>query len=176
MKVSHAELGGIAVEVLSRGGRLRFTAPGHSMHPLIRNADIVTIEHASAEQLRLGDVALYRSHPNRLVLHRVVGWTCRNGHRVLFIRGDASDGPAEEVPAERILGRAVMLERDGRVVRLDRGLARLVGILWVRFSPWSRRAYLTIERIGRLPRRIARKAAGVLGRIAVTSRSRPEHR
>ena len=176
MRVDHKNFGELAEEVFARSGRLRFTAGGRSMHPLIRDGDILTIEPVDPQRLRVGDVAFYRPSDSKVVVHRVVGKLSQNGRLVFLIRGDASDGPCEVVPAECILGRAVLLERNGRAVRLDRGPARLAGILWVKLSPWSRRAYLAVQRALRFLRRACRKLIRLLSWRSGGRRPQPEGR
>jgi len=176
VRVDHKNFGELAEEVFARSGCLRFTAGGRSMHPLIKDGDTLTIEPVDPQRLRVGDVAFYRPSDSRVVVHRVVGKLFQNGRLVFLIRGDASDGPCEVVPAERILGRAVLLERNGRAVRLDRGPARLAGILWVKLSPWSRRAYLAVRRTLRFLRRACRKLVRLLSWRSCSSRPQPEGR
>jgi len=176
VRIDHQHFGELAEEVFARSGRLRFTASGRSMHPLIRDGDILTIEPVDPWSLRVGDIAFYRPSDSKVVVHRVVGKLAQNGRLIFLIRGDASDGPCEVVPAECILGRAVLLERNGRTVRLDRGPARLAGILWVKLSPWSRRAYLAAQRALRFLRRACRKLIGLLSGRSNGRRPQPECR
>lgn len=171
MKLKRADFGDLSSEVFARGSLLRFRAGGRSMHPLVQDGDILTIEPVDPASLRVGDVAFYRPSRDLVVAHRVVARCVEDGKLVYLIRGDASPGPCERVPAECILGRAVLLERNGRKVRLDRGIPRLVGLLWVKLSPWSNNAYACWTGLLRFARRVLRKAARIVAsRLLHTAR------
>ena len=125
----------LSAQILRQGGSFRFRVGGSSMIPFVRDGDLLTIAPVDAADLRIGDVALYRTHLDRVVAHRVVGRAIRDGELVLETRGDArlvSDSP---VPASRVLGRAVRLQRGDRVRRLDRGPWRLAARIWVWVHP-----------------------------------------
>jgi hypothetical protein len=107
----------LAGAALREGRPLRFRATGTSMAPSIRSGDILTVDPVDARALRPGDVALYRSEQG-LRVHRLTG---RAGARLRF-QGDAPGCLVEEVPAVEVLGRLVFVEREGRQVRLDRGM------------------------------------------------------
>lgn len=107
----------VAGAVLREGRPLRFRATGTSMAPSIRSGDILTVDPVDARALRPGDVALYRSEQGPRV-HRLTG---RAG-ATLRLQGDAPGCLVEEVPAAEVLGRLVFVEREGRQVRLDRGM------------------------------------------------------
>jgi len=60
---------------------------GSSMEPLLKDRDIVVLEHSS--EIELGDIVVYRNDYNELVVHRVVAIIrCVDG-RVLYVtKGD----------------------------------------------------------------------------------------
>ena len=110
----------LAGEILSRGERLRFRATGTSMTPFIRSGDVLVASPANG--VRTGDVVLYRSAEGPRA-HRVTGRE-EGGFRV---QGDAPGCLPEEVAGADVLGRVEAVERDGRVIRMDRGPQRLMG-------------------------------------------------
>ena len=61
----------ICTDLLYRGHRVRFAAPGNSMHPAIRNNDTIVIEPIDPSAVHIGDIILYRSDTG-LIAHRVV--------------------------------------------------------------------------------------------------------
>lgn len=149
LRVNHEAFAELSADLLGRGSVIRFRAHGRSMSPLIRDGDVLTVEPATIENLRVGEVALHRIGDGQLVAHRVVGRDVKDGHPVLRTRGDAVAGAADEVREQDVLGRVVERERHGRVVRLNRGLWRVLGRLAVTLLPL--RARLT---------RVARAATG----------------
>jgi hypothetical protein len=105
---------------LARGASFRFTARGFSMHPFVRDGDVLMLG-AVARRLRVGDVVAARCPaPGGLLVHRVVA---RAGTGLL-VRGDGS-GEADGVvgPAD-VLAVVVGVERAGQAVRFGLGPER----------------------------------------------------
>ena len=93
---------------------MRIKARGGSMIPFIWDGDVVLVSPAGAAEIRVGDVICYEPAPGRLLLHRVV----RRSNGQLVAKGDALPF-TERVPQEQVLGKAVAIERGGRLRRLD---------------------------------------------------------
>lgn len=94
---------------------------GESMRPLFRPGDRIVFVPCRAEELRRGDVIIFRAPAQtERVVHRVVSaWPC--GIRT---RGDANPcRDTGEVRQEQIVGRAVFVERGGRLVPVAGGPA-----------------------------------------------------
>jgi hypothetical protein len=69
------------------------------------------------DEIRRGDIVLYR-WGRGVRAHRVVSMDGAQPRRLAFIlRGDAG-GDDDRVPAEKVFGRVISLERDGRRIRL----------------------------------------------------------
>jgi signal peptidase I len=129
----------LSSEVLGSGKRLRFRAKGGSMHPFIRNGDLLVVEPAGGSAVRLGEVAFYRTENGGIAAHRVVGKRGRGGREFLATKGDAVRGTSHAVASSEVLGRVVAIEREGTEVRLDGGRARAVALVYVassRFADW----------------------------------------
>ena len=108
-----SELGG---ELLSLGFGVRFRAPGTSMHPTIRNGDVITVEPVAPTKLKRGDIILYRFRGD-FIAHRIVTKEERNGCGLtLILRGDASSTCDQPVEPEQVLGKLVCLERGHRFI------------------------------------------------------------
>lgn len=107
------------------------TLDGDSMRPLIRRGrDRVTILPVTRE-LRIGDVVLFRSAQGLYVVHRV--WKLGDG--CVQTLGDNCMKPDCWVPLESVWGQVVSLERFGRSWRLDNGMARAGGRIWMAIFP-----------------------------------------
>ena len=89
----------LAREQLARHRPLVLVAEGHSMWPLVRDGEVVTIEPMDAPPA-IGDVVLFAVGA-RLVLHRVVAI---RGDDVVT-KGDARPRPDAPIPRGSILGR-----------------------------------------------------------------------
>ena len=110
----------VARLVLERGYGVRFPAEGLSMGPTIRNGETILVEPVRGEDVRRGDILLYRWERG-VRAHRVVrifASAFAGGDPVFLLRGDAG-GEDELVRADGIVGRVVSLERDERRIRLS---------------------------------------------------------
>lgn len=139
-------------ELLSVGNRVRFRANGKSMHPTIKDGEMVTVEPVEPSDVRQGDIILYRNHQS-LVAHRVVAIAGARGkgsalcpppsafrpHSLFFLRGDALPSYDNPVETSQILGKVVSVERDGRSIELNSGRAKLRQFVWI-FASRLRRA------------------------------------
>lgn len=113
---------------------MRIPLDGDSMRPLIRRGrDRVTFVPLD-RPLKRGDVALFEAPPGRYVAHRVYRL---EDNRVQTL-GDHCRNPDPWMPASAVLGLAVLLERNGRRIRLDHPAARLLGRVWMAGLPIRR--------------------------------------
>jgi hypothetical protein len=91
-------------------GPLQLRVRGRSMWPTLRPGDQVTVEPATADDLRPGDWVLLQRHEG-LFLHRLLGFTKRGA---LLTKGDGHRAPDAPWPPQALRGRAVALSRQGR--------------------------------------------------------------
>lgn len=105
-------------ELLRNGQSVRFSAPGRSMYPTIREGEPITVQPVSPSAVQKGDIILYRWRQG-VIAHRIVGIENPNGESARFVlRGDASGACAESVKPEQILGKVVAVDRGGRRIDL----------------------------------------------------------
>jgi len=120
LTLSGAALREFLAAVLERGAPFRFTARGYSMHPFIKDADVITVSPIKGRAPRVGDIVAFRGRADRLVVHRVVAaeGAGRGTSAGYLIRGDnclKSDGA---VTRDAVLGVVTRVERRGRPTRL----------------------------------------------------------
>lgn len=115
-----ALFGEIAERFLKEGKTVRFAAHGRSMQPFVLDGDTVTVRPWSGKRLVAGTVVLHRRQGERLAAHRVISRRTAGGSSTYLVRGDASSGPCERVPAGDILGIVVGAQRHGRDLPLQR--------------------------------------------------------
>lgn len=121
----------LAGELLKRGGCLRLKARGGSMIPSLLDGDLVLVVPTEGRTIVVGDVICYETSPERLFLHRVIG---RDGERFVA-KGDAL-AYSEVVFPSKVLGKAVVIERHGRIRRLDSRPAQWMSRAMVFASPF----------------------------------------
>ncbi len=102
--------------VLRKRGLLVFRARGSSMVPAVADGDMVAVEHALAQDLSVGDIAMFRGTLGGMIVHRIVGKLKRRTHLFFVTSGDASLC-TELIPAELLAGRVVtVMESTGERV------------------------------------------------------------
>lgn len=94
---------------------------GESMRPLFRPGDWIVFVPCRVEELKRGDVIIFLPPGKQeRVVHRVVS----NGPESVRTQGDANPyGDAWQLRQVNIVGRAVAVERGGRVIPVASGLA-----------------------------------------------------
>ncbi len=114
---------GLMEDILGRRESVRFRAGGCSMHPFIRDGDVLTVSPFAGRGPKLGDVVAFRrSGDDRLLVHRIVA-----GAPGCFVtRGDAALEPDGPIAAGLLLGRVTRVERGVHEVRLGRRPERLL--------------------------------------------------
>ena len=121
----------LAGEFLKKGGCLRIKARGASMVPFLWDGDLVQVVPTDGRNILVGDVICYETSPERLFLHRVIG---RDGERFVA-KGDAL-AFSDVIAPWQVLGKAVAIERHGRIRQLDSRPARLGNRMMVFVSPF----------------------------------------
>ncbi|MGC8873268.1 MAG: S24/S26 family peptidase [Chloroflexia bacterium] len=138
------EVVAVLQELLARGKCVRMRVHGWSMHPTLRDGDIVWIEPVSAHRPRLGDVVLYRTLGGRPVVHRLRRRAGYGKDARLYIEGDHDPAQGEWVRPEQVLGVVRRAERAGRDIRLYRFSAHLSVAL--RMTRWATRPLVLLLR------------------------------
>ena len=106
----------LSTELFARGLSVRFRAPGWSMHPTIDDGEVITVEPIEASEVKKGDIILYRVNDG-VIAHRVVRIEMNESGALRFtLRGDAARDCDEPVGSHQVLGRVVLVERQGRHV------------------------------------------------------------
>ena len=102
----------ILADLLASGHTVRFTAPGGSMHPVIRHGDVLLVDPLD-RPARAGDILLYLAC-GRPVAHRLIGFTANDDGPALVLKGDSASLPDLPVRLGQVLGRVFAVERHGR--------------------------------------------------------------
>ena len=123
---------------------IKFHSQGICMYPCIIPGDVLRIEPRSANEIRIGDVAVYK-RCNRLFAHRTINKGQKNNLNYIITRPDTArygnDGPSFD---KDILGIVSNVERKNRILdtaRKDYGLGKQL-ILSFRFKAYCFRQYL----------------------------------
>lgn len=125
----------LSSDILRRGGSFIFKAHGSSMVPFIRDGDMLTVIPVEFSDLRVGDVALYRSEQNRAIVHRIMNKSVKDGRPMVMTRGDSSNYDDGWVRSEQLLGRVVSAQRGQKVRILGKGFRSRMARFWIMVHP-----------------------------------------
>ncbi len=125
------------LEVLRSFGAARLAVTGTSMLPAIWPCDVLEVRRQGLEEVRRGDVVLFR-RDGLLVAHRVVETFDREGGNLLVTRGDRQRATDSPISIDELLGRVTNVLRGNR-----RRVPRLNFACWVGAWILSRSEFLT---------------------------------
>ena len=109
--------------VPAKGKPFRFRVAGISMHPYIKDGDVVTIEKTQGKILRIGDVvAAIHPQNGRLMIHRIIKKTS-DGY---LVNGDNIPNSDVIVQSDKILGIVSSISRDGVPVLFGLGHEKIL--------------------------------------------------
>jgi len=104
----------LAIEMLGLGHSIRFRAKGNSMRPTIEDGETIIVQPTSCSDLAVGDVILCQNNGS-FTAHRLLRIEHGQDRTLSFImRGDALGTCDEPVHSQRVLGKVVGVERNGR--------------------------------------------------------------
>jgi signal peptidase len=100
----------------------RFTVAvvkGKSMLPTLREGDIVFIARVDPGEIKVGDVIVYKSPSNSIVvIHRVISIVNEDGDYYYVTKGDNNSGPdtwnfisGKGIPYNRVIGKVIEVNR-----------------------------------------------------------------
>lgn len=120
--------GPTAETVLATGETLYISPKGNSMLPLIKaGRDTVYINGTTFENVKRGDIVLYRNEHRLLVLHRLIKKT----PTAFYTVGDNQLISAGPYYRETLLGKMIGMERKGKYLDSRQTSMRLYGKLWM---------------------------------------------
>jgi len=105
-------------------------ARGFSMWPFMDGKEKLVAKKVSLEELKAGDLLLYRLD-SRLLCHRLV--KKKNG--LLFLRPDASFSLAEAISEADCLGKVIRIIKGKRIVNLEAKVYNFINRLILLFAP-----------------------------------------
>ncbi len=141
---------------LEQQGRVHLRVRGSSMLPWVRPDDVAVIRHAGIDEMRCGDVVLFKRE-SRLFVHRLVERHDALGEAQFMAKGDAHPEPDGMVDGEQVLGRVVRIYRGNREIDLDSprqlALARMILGLSRQSAYWypaARAAVMFVQSVRRI--------------------------
>ena len=123
-----------------------FKASGFSMWPFLSDGERVIVKKAPISRLRRGDIVLY-TQGEKIVCHRLIKMVKGISGIILFTRGDNSFSHPEPIEENMYIGKAVAIERKGRLTDLDSFFFRGLNPLIIIIGPFFGMAARMLKRI-----------------------------
>jgi len=114
-------------ELFLKQGQGWFRIVSGSMRPLIDIRDRVLAKRVDPFDVQSRDIILFKNS-NALVTHRIMERVDKNRELFFLQKGDGG-GSVGMIPAQSVLGKVVAIEKNGTVLRLDRGRGRIVNTI-----------------------------------------------
>ena len=119
-------------QLLKDGSAIQLKPHGYSMYPLFHpGRDEAIIEAYPIDQLRRGDVILYRRDQGILVLHRI----CRITSDGFYLVGDNQTEIEGPLRPDQIRGKMTGIVRGGKSFSVSHPLYRVLSSLWLFLRP-----------------------------------------
>ena len=109
--------------VTEKGKSIQLRVGGSSMHPIIRDQDVVTVAPLNGVSPGFGDVVSFeRPNTKKLTIHRII----QKKQRRYLVKGDNSIKADGFVSLPDIIGRVTRIERNDHKVHFGLGPERTI--------------------------------------------------
>lgn len=146
--------------LLQKGETVQMRLYGYCMTPFVRNGDLVTIAPVRVENLRCGDIVVYKNG-DKFKIHRFLRFRTIQGSTCIITKGDRAVTVDPPVSSELILGKLVSVHRKASVVDFNSLVMKVLNFIVGKLSPY----YSLKQRLFNFPRRCAsvlfKKMAGI---------------
>ncbi len=128
-----AEINGDLQDVINSGGIVPLGVTGGSMMPFLRHLrDTVFIRKCNIEDIKRGQILLFKRDDGRLILHRVRK-VYSDGK--LLMNGD-SQVWCEKIEYSRVIASVCEVERNGKRYKSDSFIFKMWSFLWFPTRPF----------------------------------------
>jgi signal peptidase I len=115
--------------MLSKGYSLRFRAKGRSMHPFIRDGEVISVKPIKGSNIMIGDIIFYRALWGGIFAHRVIKKHRENNNMILITKGDANLNFDPPVHEDNIIGKVTAIEKNNVTIKLDSKILQLTNYI-----------------------------------------------
>lgn len=117
-KINNRLIVDFAESILENDQYVSIKMKGYSMYPTLRPDDIGVIEHCAPENLKTGDIIVFKSN-RHLVAHRLIAIKKENNNFQFTAKGDKNSFTDPVFSQETLVGRIKELERKGKKISTD---------------------------------------------------------
>jgi signal peptidase I len=156
------------VSALQDRGQVFLRVYGTSMLPWVRPGDVAILRKISPDEIRRGDIVLFRRE-NRIFVHRKVERFTWNERVFLVTKGDANPHADGIIVPSEILGRVERIYRGSRRIEFHSREKRALGVLIARVSSRTR-FWFALAQAHRIASRPAKRLLATFGFRPTTAR------
>jgi signal peptidase I len=125
----------LSTAAISKNQKLWVRVRGKSMFPALPDNSLMCILRCDAEDLRCGDIALFKDH-GCLVAHRFFKQVRRNGSAIFKVKGDTTFAVDYAVKHDDIIAKVIAVKYPWFTVRIDNLLMRDLGLCMSQVMPY----------------------------------------
>ena len=117
----------LKAQVVLQEGKDRYIYTGRSMHPFLKEGDIIIIAaNPAIDQLLLGDIIIYHRY-GKYIIHRFLGKEDQDGQGLrLTVKGDNADVFDKPIAMADVVGQAIGVKRGDQYLDLRRQSSRRI--------------------------------------------------
>ncbi|MCM8774079.1 MAG: signal peptidase I [Candidatus Omnitrophica bacterium] len=123
-----------------------FEVRGFSMWPFIKEGKKLIIKKILPQELKIGDIVLYKRDDN-LVCHRLVRKSNKCNKYIFYLRGDNSYSQPELISEEMVLGKAIGVIEHNRIYSLLGNRQIIFSRIIVIISPYISRIIRLVKKL-----------------------------
>lgn len=115
-------------EALERGYELTLSTIGASMFPLLSSHNKITVAKCNYEELKPGDLILFKSQTDDsvLVAHRLIQKIKNENSYIFVTKGDATFNNDKPITQEAIMGKIIKIKKRNLSILLEGYLGKIV--------------------------------------------------
>ena len=121
-----------AETILDENHLLSIRMHGFSMYPFLKAGDIGIVDKCMANQLKIGDIVVFKSH-QKLVAHRLVAIQQENNQTLYIAKGDKNKFLDPTFNADALFGKINSIVRNGKLMRIDSKTMKFNSFLILKF-------------------------------------------
>ena len=130
--INNQTLVDFAETILDENHLLRIRMHGFSMYPFLKAGDVGIVDKCLANQLKIGDIVVFKSH-QKLVAHRLVAIKQENNQTLYTAKGDKNKFLDPSFNADALFGKITSIERNEKSIKIDSKTMKFKSFLVLRF-------------------------------------------
>jgi signal peptidase I len=117
-----------------------FKVSSGCMRPLVSKGDTVLVKSCQPDELKRGEIVLYRSG-NNLFIHRFLGFKCDD----IITKADTKFSENKPIPKEQVIGRVSLIKKKHFAICLESKIFKIISYFLFIFSKMQVKLYSLVK-------------------------------